>query len=438
MSHPESRRTPIFLFVAWLLTSLARALAGEPTDQTRPPASSQVATTTAPARVWKQTGPDVPGLGSFDEIMARYMKDRNISSGSLAVLRNGRLVLARGYSWTPEGAPPVPPTALFRIASVSKPITAVGVLQLVEQGKIRLDQPLGDFIDVSRWTDRRIEKVTVRHLLSHRGGWDRDAAFDPMFRDQIICKAAGRPLPTTPQMVIDYMATQPLQFDPGTKYAYSNFGYCILGRIIEKITGRPYEDYIREKVLAPIGVTDMRVGHSLPAQHLPGEVEYVDPSNSREDNVMGTGPEGKVPETYGGFNLRTMDAHGGWVASAVDLARFSAAVDPKGNHPLLSAATIEQMWRRPPEVPESDQRYYALGWSVRIVGDGKINVWHNGSLPGTFTLLVRRWDGLSWVALFNQRSEGRSMPPSDAIDGLLHQAADRVTRWPDNDLFARF
>jgi len=401
-------------------------------------ASQTTATATAPARVWRQTGPEVTGLDSFDEIMARYMKDRNISAGSLAVLKNGRLVLARGYSWAPEGSPPVPPTALFRIASVSKPITAVGVLQLVGQGKIRLDQPIGDFIDVSRWTDKRIEKVTVRHLLTHRGGWDRNKAFDPMFRDQIICKAAGRPLPTVPRMVIDYMATQPLQFDPGTKYAYSNFGYCILGRIIEKVTGQPYEDYIREHVLAPIGVTDMRVGHSLLAQRFPGEVEYVDPSNSREDNVMGAGPPGKVPETYGGFNLHTMDAHGAWIASAVDLARFSAAVDPKAKHPLLSAATTNEMWKRPPGVPESDQTFYALGWQVRIMGEGKINTWHNGSLPGTFTVLVRRWDGLSWVALFNQRSEGKSMPPSDAIDGLLHEAADRVAQWPDSDLFGSF
>lgn len=430
MNRARKAGTIILFGVTLLLGPFACALASGP----RPPASSPA----APARVWKQTGPETTGLDSFDDAMAGYMKDRGISAGSLAVVRNGRLVLARGYSWAPEGSPPVPPTALFRIASVSKPITAAGVLQLVEQGKLRLDQPIGEILDLSRWTDRRIENVTVRHLLTHRGGWDRSKAFDPMFRDQAIAKALGRPLPTVPQMVIDYMATQPLQSDPGTNYAYSNFGYCVLGRIIEKRTGQSYEDYIRERLLAPVGVTRMRIGHSLPAQRFPGEVEYVDPSNSLKDSVMGGNLSEKVSEPYGGFNLHTMDAHGGWVASAVDLARFSAAIDPKGAHPLLSAASIEQMWKRPPGVPETAPTYYALGWQVRIVGESRINAWHNGSLPGTFTVLVRRWDGLSWAALFNQRSEGKSMPPSDAIDGLLHRAADDVTCWPTHDLFERF
>ncbi|MBP7933304.1 MAG: beta-lactamase family protein [Phycisphaerae bacterium] len=436
MNHRRAVGPIILLSTIPCLMSLACVSVGDRARDSGAHPSSQPSS--GPVRVWTQTGPEVAGLSAFDEVMASYMKDRNIPAGSLAVLRHGRLVLARGYRWAPEGKPPVPPTAMFRIASISKPITAVGMLQLVEQGKLRLDQPIGELLDVSRWKDKRIAQVTVRHLLTHRGGWDRDKAFDPMFRDQIIAKALGRPLPTVPQMVIDYMATQPLQFDPGTQYAYSNFGYCILGRIIEKVTGLTYEDCIRERVLAPVGAGGMRVGHSLPAQRFPGEVEYVDPSNSQEDSVMGADPPAKVPETYGGFNLHTMDAHGGWIASAVDLARFSAALDPKGKRPLLSAASLEEMWKRPPGVPDSDQRFYALGWSVRIVGAGRMNTWHNGSLPGTFTVLVRRWDGLSWVALFNQRSEGKSMPSSEAIDGLLHEAADRVTQWPDHDLFGRF
>src|SRR5262249_38450839 len=126
----------------------------------------------------------------------------------------------------------------------------------------------------------------------------------------------------------------------------------------------------------------------------------------------GTGQE-TVPWPYGGFHLEAMDAHGGWLASAVDLARFAAQLDVPGRHPLLTADSVRVMYARPapPVGLEADgtpsAAYYACGWMVRPVGkEGKANYWHAGSLPGTFTLLVRRWDGLSWVVLFNQRSEG--------------------------------
>jgi N-acyl-D-amino-acid deacylase len=136
-----------------------------------------------------------------------------------------------------------------------------------------------------------------------------------------------------------------------------------------------------------------------------------------------------------------MDAHGGWIASAVDLARFAAALHEPKRSPLLKPATFQVM-HAPPAAPVSrrpngtlEDRYYACGWMVRLVGPGgKANYWHTGSLPGTATLLVRRWDGLSWVALFNQRSEDKKLPDS-AIDGALHRAADSIREWPKQNLF---
>ena len=139
-----------------------------------------------------------------------------------------------------------------------------------------------------------------------------------------------------------------------------------------------------------------------------------------------------------------MDAHGGWIASAVDLARFAAALHDAEHSPLLNPQTIQTM-HLPPEPPVSrnddgslKDHYYGCGWLVRPVGkDGRANYWHTGSLPGTYTLLVRRHDGVSWVILFNQRSDDKKLPDSE-IDAALHRAANAVTEWPKYDLFRQY
>ncbi len=148
-----------------------------------------------------------------------------------------------------------------------------------------------------------------------------------------------------------------------------------------------------------------------------------------------------VPWPYGGFCLESMDAHGGWIASAVDLARFAAALHDAEHSPLLNPKTIQTMYRPPdPPVSRNDDgslkdHYYGCGWLVRPVGkDAKANYWHTGSLPGTYTLLVRRHDGVSWAILFNQRSDDKKLPDSE-IDPALHRAANAVTDWPKHDLF---
>jgi N-acyl-D-amino-acid deacylase len=245
-----------------------------------------------------------------------------------------------------------------------------------------------------------------------------------------------------PENIIRYMLSRKLDFDPDTRYAYSNFGYCVLGRIIEKVTDVTYEQFVREKILAPIGITRMRIGATLDGKQAPDEVRYYTAKDASAKNVFPVGPE-KVSPPYGGFCLEAMDAHGGWIASVIDLARFAAALDDPQHSPLLKAAMFQQMYAPPPP-PVSRRKdgslensYYGCGWSVRPIGNDKANYWHNGSLPGTWTLLVRRWDGLSWVALFNQRSEDAKFPDS-AIDSALHRAADSVEKWPDHDLFPQW
>ncbi|HEY3148936.1 MAG TPA: serine hydrolase domain-containing protein, partial [Dongiaceae bacterium] len=316
--------------------------------------------------------------------------------------------------------------------------------------KLNLDTRAFDIVklkpvlDGDKKPDPRLATITLRQLLQHTGGWDRDKSFDPMFRPRVIARAAGEPPPAGPHAVIRYMLGQPLDFDPGTRYAYSNFGYCVLGRVIEKITGQTYEKFVQEKILAPIGIKRMRIGASLDGRQAVGEVRYYTRKDEPGESVF-PGTARNVPWPYGGFHLEAMDAHGGWIASAVDLARFAAALDDPSHSPLLKPWTFETMYAAPP-APVSRQKdgsldatWYGCGWNVRSVNDDddEANYWHAGSLPGTSTLLVRRWDGLSWAVLFNQRSEDKKLPDG-AIDGGLHRAADAVVDWPKENLFDRF
>ena len=384
-------------------------------------------------------------FASFDQTMDEFMRARGVPGGSLAVLKDGRLVYARGYGYADRDArTPATPTTLFRLASISKPITAVTVLKLVEEGRLDLDARAFDLLKLQplpgQTAAARMRSVTVGQLLHHTGGWDRDHSFDPMFRPREIARAAGTPPPAGPEAIIRYMLGKPLDFDPGTRFAYSNFGYCVLGRIIERVTGTPYEAHVKKAVLGPAGIRNMRIGSSLVSG--PNETRYYTPRNQEVPSVFGE-ERRRVPQPYGGFNLEAMDAHGGWIASAVDLARFAAALHDEHRSPLLKRESFPKLYA-PPAPPVSrkedgtlEATYYGCGWSVRPVANRGANYWHNGSLPGTNTWLVRRWDGLAWVALFNLRSEDRQLPDT-AIDGALHRAAAQVKDWPTADLFAQF
>jgi N-acyl-D-amino-acid deacylase len=387
---------------------------------------------------------------AFDREMEAFMSARGVPGGALAVVKDRRLVYARGYGWANREAKiPVQPDSLFRIASISKPITGVAVMKLVEDGKLSLDAKAFPFLGIPPAVqslidpEPRLHHITIRQLLQHTGGWDRDKSFDPMFRSERIARANLTPPPATSVDVIRYMLSRPLDFDPGARYAYSNYGYCVLGRLIEKASGQSYEKFVQENVLAPAGIKQMRIGASLDGKQAPGEVRYYPNDPAEADNVFPGEPR-KVPWPYGGFHLEAMDAHGGWIASAIDLARFAAALDDPEHSPLLKQESFATMYA-PPAAPASRQAdgtlessYYGCGWMVRPVGKrGRANYWHSGSLPGTNTLLVRLANGLSWAVLFNQRSEDKKLPDG-AIDAALHRAAAAVSDWPAHDLFSKF
>lgn len=223
-----------------------------------------------------QTGTAVAELAGLDAAMQTYLKEGKTPGGALAVSRGGKLIYARGFGvMETERNTPVQPDSLFRVGSVSKPVTAMAALRLVQDGKLRLEDGVVTLLGLpaSQIADPRWNQITVRHLLQHSGGWDAEASFDPLGSyEGLEGLGLSIPLwePLTVDQVIGFMATQPLQFAPGTRFAYSNFGMLMLGRIVAKVSGRPYEEAVRGLVLERMGIQRMRLGGSLPSQRALG------------------------------------------------------------------------------------------------------------------------------------------------------------------------
>jgi CubicO group peptidase (beta-lactamase class C family) len=364
------------------------------------------------------------------------MQTHNIPSAQLAVTRESRLVYARGYRWDYDDVDPVEPDSLFRIASITKPIVSAGVMLLVQQGQLNLTDNLVNLITLPTPADAQMNNITVLNLLQHQGGWDRDTTFDPMFYDLNIASALGISFPISQQDIIDFMTARSLDFAPGTRMVYSNYGYLLLGRIIEAVTGQSFGAFIQANVLAPLGMNQTSLGATFMEFRQPAEVSYYVSDPKLYPNVLQAGAPANVMAPYGWFNLENMDAHGGYVSNAIDLARFARIFDATSGFPLLTQANVDLTFAVPATGVNANGSWYGLGWSARTAGAG-LNTWHDGSLPGTSTLLVRRNDGLNWIILFNQRDD--ISDPTGAtygqIDGLLHAAADAVTNWPPGDLF---
>jgi N-acyl-D-amino-acid deacylase len=376
--------------------------------------------------------------------MTGFVRDSKVAGASLAIARDGKLVYARGFGWADrEAREPVQPDALFRIASISKPITGVAVLQLVEQGRLKLSDRVHDLLGLPDPVDARLREITVDHLLHHTAGWDSQKSIEPMFLPLKIAKAEGVAPPAGTEAIIRYMGKQPLDFAPGERYAYSNFGYCLLGRIIEKASGQSYGDYVRERILLPVGATKTRLGRTELEARAPGEVKYYDLDDSPEPGVIASKLGQQVPRPYGSWYLEAMDSHGGWIAPAAELVAFASDLRDPQHSQLLKPESIATLIAPPDGAAahESDGKlkatWYGCGFSVRPnAKTGASTLWHHGALDGTSTLLVLRYDGLCWAVLFNGRFDPKGELLSKQMDSKLHEVANAVKEWPEGRPFA--
>jgi len=363
-------------------------------------------------------------------VVDEFMRKWSIAGASVAIAKDGKLVYARGFGFadTADGIE-TQPYSKFRIASISKLVTAVAVMKLQEEGRLSLDDkvfgPEGILDDscFCKPKDKRVFDITVAHLLSHEGGWSQRYG-DQMFMPQLIAAQLKTNLPVDTRTIIKFALGKRLHFTPGAGRSYSNLGYSILGLVVEKISGLPYEEYCRTQIFEPLGIYDMMPARNLPDQKAPFEVTYYEPAGMPlRPSIYGTGE--LVPVRYGGNDIETLGAAGFWLSTAPDLMRLLLAVDGLGyNKDLLSEESIMFM-------TDTNNKYAPVGWKTSYI-DG---TWvRTGSFAGTAGMMKRQPNGISWVVLLNS-SAWNGPEIHSYINRMMSKMVSCIGEWPEHDLF---
>jgi N-acyl-D-amino-acid deacylase len=378
------------------------------------------------------TGKAGPGLEPLDALVQGLMTRHGIPGASLVIAKDGKLVYAKGFGWADlTAAVAVNPLTVFGLASLSKPLTALAILWLFEHGQLDLDDRAFDILAHIKplpgaKVDPNLKKITIRQLLNHTGGWDRTRSGDPTNWEPQIAQALGVAAPVSDEQFITFMMGVPLDFAPGSEYEYSNVGYVILGRIVEKVSGQPYETFVKKHVLEPAGLSQPFVSHGDRAYKKGEARRYL------------AGTSILLPP----MDLPMVQAAGGWEASAVDMVRLLTALDGSRGKALFKPATFKQMLAPPPAPLQArpDGTYNGLGWpTVTPAADG-FGYAHDGNFHGMRTFMKRSPRGVNWALLFNVSTQ------PDPVDAKMIAQAVQETRrrvesfeqYPDIDLFGQF
>lgn len=360
-----------------------------------------------------------------------FMKNWDIKGASVAVAREGKLLYAQGFGYASlSDSLPVEPYHRFRVASVSKLVTAVAVMKLQEEGRLSVNDKVfgpGAILDDTLFSnpkDRRVFDITVGHLLSHEAGWSQRYG-DQMFMPEVVSRTLGIPMPVDLETIIRFALSKNLHFTPGTGQSYSNLGYSILGLVIEEASGMDYETYCTKRILEPLGIYDMALGSSFPEDALPLEVSYYEVENAPlRPAVDGSGR--MVPASRGGNDIQALGAAGGWIATAPDLMRLLLAVDGFDQpRDILSPESIEYM-------TDVYNGFAPIGWRATLTNG---TWWRTGSFSGTTAMMKRMPDGTAWVVLMNSSGWNGPELTSD-IDNMMARFLQRVNQWPETDLFS--
>jgi len=369
------------------------------------------------------------GSAYIEAQIDRFRRNWGLHGVSVAVVKDEKLVYAQGFGSANTQDERVEPGQLFRVASVSKLLTAVAVMKLVEDRKLHLDDqvfgPKGIIKDAifDKVKDKNLYKITVRQLLVHAGGWTQRYG-DPAFNSLKVASLVGDAPPATISSYYKYIAERRLSFVPGTRASYSNMGYMFLGEVIAQVSGQSYESYIQDNILAPNGITDMYLGGCYDREKRSNEVSYFEADGS-EMIPEYTGSGKLVPKSNGGNPIQLLGAAGGWICSAVELAKFVTLVDGKRKvKDILKSSSIREM---------TDNTYAKgpLGW-LKTHDDGS---WiRTGSMAGTSAMIKRMDNGLTWVFISNTSSWKGTLLANE-INKLMHTVCSKVKHWPNQDLF---
>ncbi len=374
---------------------------------------------------------DIPELAGMDRLIDKYLEKWDIRGASLAVVRNDSLVYAKGYGWADkEMGVEMQPNNILRMASVSKLITAAGIMHLQEEGLLNIKDTvfgprgiLTDSLYSGTIRDKNYYKITVEHLLRHQGGFYRD----PMFSALDVMHQMNLDSPPTNDDYIRLVLKRPLRFMPGEWEKYSNFGYMLLSRIIEKVSGQEYEAFIQENILKPAGCYDMHICYNYYEDRFPGEVRYYTHEGDGKFIQEYNGSGNTVERCYGGNDIRNLSGAGAWCGSTIELARFISSIDGKPEVPdILSPESISMM------TEYFDKETFSLGWNDTDPEKG----WtRTGTLSGTSALAKYFPDNECWIMITNT-STWKGPGQTKVTDALFHECREKYGNLlPHTNLF---
>jgi CubicO group peptidase (beta-lactamase class C family) len=287
----------------------------------------------------------------MEQIIQSYVGNHAFM-GSVLVARDGKTLLDKGYGFANlEWQVPNTPTTRFRIGSITKQFTAASILLLEERGKLKIEDPVKKYMAdaPAAW-----DKVTIFHLLTHTSGIPSFTSFPDYPKRQLETM--------TPQQLVDWFRDKPLEFEPGTKWNYSNSGYVLLGYLIEKISGQSYADFVQQNIFTPLGMKDSG---------------YDSSSAIIEHRASGYSPGKNGPENAGYVNMTIPLSAGGLYSTTEDLLRWEQGLF---GGKLLSPASLAKM-------TTPFKADYAFGLGVSTQNGHKI-IAHNGGIEGFNTDLA--------------------------------------------------
>jgi CubicO group peptidase (beta-lactamase class C family) len=365
-----------------------------------------------------------------ERIIRAFMRKWCIEGASVAIAKEGQLLYAKGFGYVDTlTKEEVQPYHKFRTASISKLVTAIAVMKLAEEGKLSLNDKVfgqeGILNDpyFSNPRDKRAYDITVAHLLSHKGGWSMRWG-DHMFMPLTIADRMGLKPPVATENIVRYALDRRLHYTPGKGKVYSNLGYSILGLVIEKISGMPYEQYCQQAFLEPLGIYDMRMARNMPSEKAPFEVTYYEPSDIIPKLCI-YGTNELVSPCYGGNDIEALGAAGAWLATAPDLIRLVLAVDGFDSHEdILDNQSIDFM-------TDNSNGFAPVGWKTTFTNG---TWWRTGSYPGSAGMLKRMPDGTIWAVLLNT-SAWNGPEIHSFVNMMMARVVSQIRQWPEEDLF---
>lgn len=374
---------------------------------------------------------DIPELSGLDRRIRNYMNKWQIKGASLAITRNDSLLYAKGYGWADEeNGIEMGPGHIMRMASVSKLITATGIMVLQDKGLLSIKDTvfgpsgiLNDSLFIRTIKDRNYHKITVEHLLRHQGGFNRD----PLFSSRDVKHQLQLDHAPEKEDFYRLVLSRRLRFIPGSWQRYSNFGYLLLSDIIEKVSGKTYEQFIKEEVLIPAGCYDMHIAGNYYEDRRSNEVRYYthdgDGKFIEEYNDSGR----MVERCYGGNNIPLLSGAGAWCGSPAEISRLVASIDGNPRIPdIISRNSFLQM------TEYLDTETFSLGWNDTNPAKG----WsRTGTLSGTSALVKHFHDGECWILITNT-STWKGPGQARYTDALFKQCRELYSdRLPERNLF---